>query len=255
MESNIRVLKFDLSGDFATFKKPDVNVDIGFTYSQIHKIALFGLLGCCLGFGGYLEQEDEIFPEFYARLKDLKLAIVPRNKNAYIDKVIHSFNNSTGHASKEEGGNLIVKEQLLVNPSWTIYIKLDNDELSKNLERTFTNFEFTYIPYLGKNDFLADIYNVEVLELNKLEEDTVINSIFMAKDFEVINTSSIRRRKNTGEAKTEYFCSENLPIALNESNNHYILEKFNATNKPIKSLNLNNHIYKDFKNDLTLTFI
>ena len=74
----MRVLKFRLSGETAFFKKPDVNTYFYFTYGHLHKIALLGLFGAILGYGGYAQQKkDEMFPAFYERLKNLQLSVVP----------------------------------------------------------------------------------------------------------------------------------------------------------------------------------
>ena len=40
----MKALKFTLSGETAFFKKPDVNTYLYFTYGNIHKIALLGLI-------------------------------------------------------------------------------------------------------------------------------------------------------------------------------------------------------------------
>jgi len=49
----MKILKFTLSGKSAFFKKPDVNSNLYFTYGNVHKIALTGIFGAILGYGGY----------------------------------------------------------------------------------------------------------------------------------------------------------------------------------------------------------
>jgi CRISPR-associated protein Cas5h len=71
----MQALKFELSGKTAFFKKPDVNSYIYFTYGNIHKIALLGILGGILGLDGYMFQQDKIYPEFYSKLSDLMISI------------------------------------------------------------------------------------------------------------------------------------------------------------------------------------
>lgn len=66
----------------------------------------------------------------------MKIAILPLNNKGIISKKIQIFNNSVGYASKEQGGNLIVKEQWLENPKWEICILLDCEE-AKN-QRSYT---------------------------------------------------------------------------------------------------------------------
>ena len=52
----MEAVRFTLSGRTAFFKKPEVNAYYYFTYSQIHKIALMGMFGAILGYGGYAQK-------------------------------------------------------------------------------------------------------------------------------------------------------------------------------------------------------
>ena len=54
----MEILKFKLSGKSAFFKKPEVNTYCYFTYGNIHKIALLGILGAILGYKGYSQMKD-----------------------------------------------------------------------------------------------------------------------------------------------------------------------------------------------------
>ena len=153
----LKVLKFTLSGTHAFFKKPDVNAYIYFTYSNIHKIALLGLLGAIVGYKGYNSQYEEgsTYPQFYEKLRHIKLGIVPSIKKGFEDKSIkgyftkkvQTFNNTVGYANKD--GNLIVKEQWIENPCWDIYLLLDNKE-SEKISDYIINSKSVFIPYLGK---------------------------------------------------------------------------------------------------------
>ena len=68
-------LKFLLKGKHAFFKYPNFNI-INFTYSHIHKPALLGLLGAIVGYNGYRSiSEDDVYPEYYKKLKNLKIRI------------------------------------------------------------------------------------------------------------------------------------------------------------------------------------
>ena len=78
----MRALKFTLSGKNAFFKKPEVNAYFYFTYGQIHRVALLGILGAIVGYKGY--GCTGTYPEFYEKLKDLKVSVVPRNSQGYI---------------------------------------------------------------------------------------------------------------------------------------------------------------------------
>ena len=218
------VIKFNLSGRTGFFKKPDVNTYLYFTYGSIHKIALLGILGAIMGYKGYNQQNEEKtkYPEFYEKLKDLKVSIVPiEDKKGYIPKKIQTFNNSVGYASKEQGGNLIVKEQWLENPEWDIYIMLDESKVSRELKDRLTEYRFEFIPYLGKNDHFANIKaDRNIFESSKVGEVKRVNSYFPSELKEKMGS------RVTGPWKVE----EVLPVDLEEGTNQYISKKMMATN-------------------------
>lgn len=126
------------------------------------------------------------YPEFYEKLKDIKISIVSNGKNGYFNKKLQTFNNSVGYASKEEGGNLIVKQFWLENPSWDIYILLDCDE-AKKIADYIQNRKAIYLPYLGSNDHLANIMDVEIIDIEEKmsSEDETIEILSMIKDSDI----------------------------------------------------------------------
>jgi len=230
----MNALKFTLSGKTAFFKKPDVNTYYYFTYGNIHKVALLGILGAISGYKGYNQQKFEgtTYPEFYEKLKYIKVGIVPKNENGYSPKKIQVFNNSVGYASKELGGNLIVKEQWLENPEWDIYILIEG-ELEKKLADRIINLKTTYIPYLGKNDHIANIKNVETIEdINKINNSDKIDSLFIKNNFEFVPTCD----EFDDEYVPIYKYEEMLPIALEKTTNKYILETFVYSNSELKQI-------------------
>lgn len=226
------VLKFNLSGKTAFFKKPDVNSYYYFTYGCIHKIALMGILGAILGYKGYNQQVNEnvfSYPEFYERLKNIKIGIVPKNTNGYISKKIQVYNNSVGYASKELGGNLVVKEQWLENPTWDVFILIQTEE-EKQLSDRLINRRFKYIPYLGKNDHIANITNVEIMaDVERLNTASKIDSIFIKRFFEIQAFEDDPFDPEPIHAPI-YKYQEMLPIALEATTNKYELETFIYTN-------------------------
>lgn len=237
-------LKFSLSGKTAFFKKPDVNTYYYFSYGNIHKVALLGILGAICGFSGYNTQsldKKQVYPEFYEKLKDIKIGIVPKNDKGYIPKKIQTFNNSVGYASKEQGGNLIVKEQWLENPKWDIYILMD-ENIPKDLKERLTKSKFKYIPYLGKNDHMANIDHVEFIEnIEKVEDADKIDSLFIKDDFNIKKQDKeIDDLLGTGDIEEEYIpiykYEEMLPISLEETTNKYNLEIFLYTNSRLSDL-------------------
>lgn len=232
-------LKFTLSGETAFFKKPDVNSYYYFSYGNIHKIALLGILGSIIGLGGYNQQgrAEKIYPEFYEKLKNIKISIVPKNLKGYIPKKIQVFNNSIGYASQEKGGNLIIKEQWLEKPKWDIYILLAG-ETEEELAHKILSNETKYIPYLGKNDHYANILDVEIKRnIIKKNKPDKIDSLFIKDCFKFRNIEhSIDEIFDDEKPKEEIFkYEERLPITLEENTNKYQLESFIFTNSQLIS--------------------
>lgn len=223
----MEVLKFTLSGKTAFFKKPEVNTYLYFTYGHIHKIALLGILGAILGYGGYNQQkrsEEEVYPEFYEKLKDIKIGIVPKNDKGYIPKKVQSFNNSVGYASKEKGGNLIVNEQWLENPVWEIYVLIDG-EREQELANRVIQRRFHYIPYLGKNDHIANLTGMKIIsDIKGIQTPGQVDSLIIKDFFE------FEIEEDDLEAEPVYKYQEMLPVRLEEKTNKYDLETFIYTN-------------------------
>ena len=251
----MKVLKFNLSGKFAFFKNEVMN-DMYDTYPHIHKPALLGLFGAMLGYNGYAQTQKvfgtkEIdFPEYYEKLKDLKIAIVPKKQS--FTKVLETFTNTTSmfnrvtvmkpkvkkedteeieekvkgeKAENKVGSNLIVQQFWLENPSWDIYLVIDNDE-SKKIEDSVLNYKSVYSLYLGANNHFANISDIGRLEAKEITEKGVtINSL--VKDEEV----SVR----TGNIKEDvYFYDYILPTLLSPKSNVYKKEDFILTNDTLE---------------------
>lgn len=224
----MEALQFRLKGKTAFFKMPEVNSYYYFTYGNIHKVSLLGILGAILGYKGYgqMTKEDK-FPEFYEKLSTLKIAIVPKKESkGYFRKKIQLFNNSVGYASREQGGNLIIKQQWLENPEWDIYVMLDCEE-GRKVKEAIIEKKMIYLPYLGSNDHPADIENAKVITIQKIEEDEIdkIDSLFPAKGVEL----------DEADDRIPYKYTEYLPVGLKPELHTYELEKMIGTNLPILS--------------------
>ena len=250
----MRALRFRLKGKNAFFRNPEVNTYFQFTYGNIHKPVLLGIFGAILGYPGYasaslkreLSEKKEgasypAFPEYYCKLRELKLSIKPDNEDGYWPRKKQSFNNSVGYASGEAGGNLIVTEEWLEDPGWTIYVLLDGGE-SEKLAEYILGHKAVFIPYLGTNDHPADIVNAEIIELNELGNcDAVgrLNCLAPEDDFEFDWFGEDVSFKN----------EEYLPIRLKESTNLYEYVKFVYTDAEVTAMN--RAVYTDGDNSLT----
>lgn len=207
----MKALRFRLSGKTGFFKQPDVNTYLYYTYGQIHRAALLGLLGAILGYKGYNDKNREKYPEFYKKLKDLKISVVSEGNNGVFDRKLQVFNNSTAFASNHQGGNLVIRQVWLENPSWLIYILLDSDQ-SEMIKEYILNKKTIFTPYLGTNDHMANISDCEIVDIEK-SNAKIINSLFWDEDFKLRLKSKI------------YKYEENLPFFLEEDTERYIRKK------------------------------
>lgn len=232
-------IKFELSSRMAIIKKPESN-ETYYTYNFPHKIMLLGILGAIIGLNGYnyyalkkyLGQSVEELPEFYSKLKSLKIGIIPNIRNENFNKKIQIFNNSVGYASKEEGNNLVVKEQWLENPSWDIYILNDESDEYRKIKEYLINKKCEYIPYIGKNDHFANIRNIEIKNA-EIKSHNYIDSIFdenilsgYVDEFEEMFAFGAKVVK-------EYEYKEVLPTKLNEKIGYTDFKPFIFTNKKV----------------------
>lgn len=222
-------VKFELSGKNALFKKPDVNASVYFTYNNIHKIALLGLLGAIIGLNGWrnykmFEEEPREYPEYYQELKKISVSIIPLAPKGYFSKKIQYFNNSVGYASEEKGGNLQVFEQWLEEPDWLIFLKNGGikQELWNKLCDNFISKQCIYIPYLGKNDFPATIQDVQLINLSP-GKSSFIDSLF-------IGESDMIDDNETRDGKSPYFYTEYSPTGLQPKYNFYTYSRTIYTN-------------------------
>ena len=244
----MRAVSFRLSGKSACFRKPDVNQFAYFSYNNIHKPALLGLFGAILGLGGYAQLDSENrrieqsnraikkkadkkplnsgYPEFYKRLKGLKVSITPLAPHGYFSKKIQVFNNSVGYASREEGGNLIVREQWLEEPKWQIMVLDNGSKEYERLKEYLIDKKSVFVPYLGKNDHIANIDEVGEIELSNFIEKVKISSLFIENECEISGG------KPRGELS--YFFKEVSPMRLQKDYHFYEYENLIFTNHKIE---------------------
>ncbi|MBW9159616.1 MULTISPECIES: type I-B CRISPR-associated protein Cas5b [Clostridium] len=244
----MQAIKFKLTGRTAFFKKPDVNVNTYFTYNNIHKVALLGILGAVIGLQGHIQQNRSIkegnsveYPEFYSKLKDLKICINPYGKNGYFSKKVQIFNNSVGYASGEAGGNLIVREQWIENPLWEIYLLNDGSieqALFDKLEDYLIHTKCTYIPYLGKNDHPAVIEDCKIVNLEEVKDIEHIDSLFLVETVTLGDSPYI-------EGGDTYFFKEFSPVSLSKQYNFYEFRELCYTSLLIEEVATNDSIYKE----------
>lgn len=250
----MKLISFDLRADMGFLKKPDINEKIYLTYNMLHKPALLGILGAIAGLKGY-EKNGE-FPEYYHKLKHLKIGIEPldSDKGNYTKTTV-TYNNSSGFCNIDKDDlpcNLVITEQILLKPAFRCYLLLDTtNEIENVLYKRIVNQEAEYLPYFGKNDFSAwwerNSVHEYVYSEKKSDSSFQIISIFHKDD------TSIRQSKesltegfdlfSTETEKPLFFYFEKLPIGFNESLLQYEVADFAYTSAKLKKDTLLRDLY------------
>ena len=227
-----KIVSVDLHADLGFLKKPDINDkdSLYLTYNMLHKPAVLGILGAIIGLDGYKQQHK--LPEYYHKLKSLKIAIKPLNaKKGLYQKTVLRYNNQVGYASSE--GNLMVKEQMLVKPGFRCYLQLDTTlELHARIDEYLRNSHAEYLPYFGKNEFALwwKNYSEHLFKPFKYNQDFSIDSIFQKGDFHLKPRIQQQDDLFGDEIVENYMYFEQLPVGFDEELYQYSYAKFVYTN-------------------------
>lgn len=215
-----KLISFTIKAEKGFLKKPDINDGIYLTYNMLHKPAILGILGAIIGLEGY--QKNGVLPQYYKELKNIPVGVKPVGaEKGNFQKTKITYNNTTGMASNETGGNLIITEQTLIKPSYKIYLLLDLDsENEKKLYHNIKEQKAEYLPYLGKNDYSLwwDREEVEEYKWELFEKDSNfrISAVFK-KDEAIVNyIAKAMGRRALAKRKNDFNYFERLPISFNE---------------------------------------
>ncbi|MEN2434622.1 type I-B CRISPR-associated protein Cas5b [Weeksellaceae bacterium A-14] len=244
----MKLISFDLQADFAFFRKPETNSTINLSYNVIHKPVILGVLGAIIGLDGYKEKGK--LPEYYQKLKDLKVGIEPlmHDKGNYAKTNI-KYSNTVGYANK--GTNFLTEELTLVNPAYRIYLLLDDqNERHSQLSDSLRKGESVYIPYMGKNEFTAwwnpstyteyQFYTKEIAT----GESVKIKSIFQKEIVLKNNTEApFADLLNFDVEEVNFLYFERLPKDFDLELMQYDITEFAFSNYQIKNAHLIENLF------------
>lgn len=236
----MKLISFDLQADFAFFRKPETNNTINLSYNIIHKPVVLGILGAILGLSGY--QEKGSLPEYYEKLKDLKIGIEPlAHDKGNFAKTNIKYSNTVGYANK--GSTFLTEELTLISPTYRIYILLDpGNELQSKLYNSLQKGQSVYIPYLGKNECTAwwnpstfKDYDFSKRRIEK-DESAKIKSVFRKNVVLKNNTeSSFPDLLNIDLDEENFIYFERLPKDFDLELMQYDISEFAFSNYQIKN--------------------
>lgn len=246
-----KLISIDLKAPMGFLKKPDINEGGGrqlyLTFNMLHKPALLGIFGAVLGLDGYGEPGET--PDFFRKLENLPVGIEPlQPEKGNFTKSILQYNNTTGFASHEQGGNLVVAEQILLRPAFRCYLLLDTDNALYNLlANSLKQSQAEYIPYLGKNEFHLwwENYREHQYEPFSFDRDYRILTIIrkgnqIIKNMKAENGGGFPFLFGGSTTEEEFITFEELPVGFDPDLKQYQREIFAYTNYTFKK-----HVHLD----------
>lgn len=168
-----KIIQFDLNGKFAHFKFPFTSPNfLKKSFNIPPRTTILGILGAVIGLKGFQQYSESKEPEYYEKLKHIKLGIkincLPLKKLI----IYNSLNSFAKNIAKDP--NVLIKEEVLLDPSYTITLLLDLSNLVDNKLYEFIKKRIsTYHLYLGKNEFFANINNFKEFKDAEFEKTSV----------------------------------------------------------------------------------
>lgn len=249
-----KLISIDLSSEFGFFKNPQFNGEIdnkSYSFDSIHKLSVYGLLGRLIGLNG-LDNSSNTFPEYYEKLRDIKVGIEIQTA---INKSWQSTTSSSGlysDSGKNSGATLIMRKDVITKPRYRIYLLLDlsdenHNKVYKHLKDNIEPY-FGYL-YFGKSSFIVERNNFKDHDYEKVEDFTGRVKTLFSSDF---NIPRSRRGNNTDNVyDIDFIFSSNKEVIFQREvsiPNDYIerdngsisygnIIPFNFTNKKIEISN------------------
>ncbi|MCD5424845.1 MAG: type I-B CRISPR-associated protein Cas5b [Methanosarcinaceae archaeon] len=203
---NIRILVFDVWGDFAHFRRFYTTTS-PLSFPIPPRTALCGLIGAIIG----KEKENNAYLNYftlgYAKI-GLKL-LKPIKTTVIAENLIHT-KNSKGvgmNLIKANGGRSQINFEFLKDQKYRIYFHHIDEELYNNLKRNLINHHSIYTPCLGLSENIANFKFIGEVEAQSNESENFIN-------IESIVPSEMIESKGINFEQGEYF-SIKVPIELN----------------------------------------
>lgn len=232
-----RLISVDFHADFGFFRKPDTNDGINLSYNVLHKPALLGILGAIIGLEGYKERGK--WPEYYQKLKDLKVGIEPLNhEKGNFQKTVIKYSNTVGYANK--GTNYLTEEATLIAPAYRCYLLLDDEnEHHQKLYEYLKEGKAEFIPYFGKNEFTAwwdnfkEDYPFPMKEFD-FSNEYKLKTLAIKSDALITGIAKTTGRAARKDLSNQYMFFERLPSDFNEELFQYELAEFAYTNAKLE---------------------
>src|SRR5437867_7427333 len=137
----LEVISFRLSGEFASFRDPSVTSN-QLVYLIPSKTAVVGIVAAILGVERGHAFDKSYSTEYLELFRKTSIGIEllsEANKFAFF----------TNHRSLKEDKIKPYKTEVLLSPSYEVYVRIEDEQTSKLLFNSLRSNSFTYPPFLG----------------------------------------------------------------------------------------------------------
>lgn len=171
-------------------------------------------------------KSELLYPEYYKQLKHLYIGIKP-SQGFPFNKIMNKYN--TYFAGYNFPASQ-VNEQLLIRPRYRIYVYDETEKILGKLVMRLENKNPLFMPYLGKNEFIANFDNLKVMTdfkpIQKSQKTHVFNVFLRSKNMEKKNKGGIWENPLKGSTTVVglpagFVFLENYPIGYSNNGVHY----------------------------------
>jgi len=140
----------------------------------------------------------------------------------------------------KDNWHIQVKQETLINPSYTIYVWSENFQEYEKLKQLLEKNEFVYTPYLWLAMFIANIKylweekNIEKVSLENIEVDSIIP------------VEEIKNGDNLILTENQFIEFEKIPYSMDNERNLQKLQGF-AFDTNVWKIKLKSFSWYDFK--------
>ena len=228
---------FNVKGKTSVYKRSDQNGSYTYSYILLTQQALKGMIGAIIGLKGYDNfsgQSDDNSLEFNRVFRELKCGIVPHFAENNFSIYYNTRTNATGLANLssgqggKQGASLLLREQWIADVQYSIYLDVSaiEQKYREKLKRYLENEEATYLPYLGRKEHFAQIYNFKTIGGEPLNEKKIVCKSTLPKE-------DIKQAKRISKSREDVIAfTEMSPFDMDDDLYH-LFKEYLYTNQQI----------------------
>ncbi|MDD3925062.1 MAG: type I-B CRISPR-associated protein Cas5b [bacterium] len=204
---SIKVLSFDVTGDYAHFRKY-YSTSSPVTFSVIPPTAVLGIIGAVLG----LPREEELYVKILTEaVTGIGIRLLsPVKKTRMGINLINTKSNVWVPKQRREGARTQIKFEFLKEAAYRFYITMEDQELFGRLASTLMEHKCYYTVSLGLSELLADFRFMGVDEFT-LEE--------AGDPVKIVTAVPLNHIRKEGIALTpdRRYIKERMPFSMNDN--------------------------------------